>query len=294
MLNKPSNDSATKEKLTWSLVFSLILHTIFFVFLFYRSDLPKKPNYVKAELWSSLPPELPSQILEQNKSSTNTDFDGSTKFVKKDINNKIQDNNDISIEEKTKKEKLAKEKAKKERLAKEKLAKEKLAKEKAKKERLAKEKLAKEKKLLIAKQRESELERLKKSLSGLDINAKKNDVGPDSRKQAGILDGSDSGTKVGELSNYSERIRSSIRRKIVFDIGKTNKNPQVVFEVLRTINGLEKIKKIRSSGNQRWDTAVADAIKRSVPLPDPNQKEILAIPGKLLPNSLELSFRPRE
>ena len=279
MLNKPSNDSATKEKLTWSLVFSLILHTIFFVFLFYRSDLPKKPNYVKAELWSSLPPELPSQILEQNKSSTNTDFDGSTKFVKKDINNKIQDNNDISIEEKTKKEKLAKEK---------------LAKEKAKKERLAKEKLAKEKKLLIAKQRESELERLKKSLSGLDINAKKNDVGPDSRKQAGILDGSDSGTKVGELSNYSERIRSSIRRKIVFDIGKTNKNPQVVFEVLRTINGLEKIKKIRSSGNQRWDTAVADAIKRSVPLPDPNQKEILAIPGKLLPNSLELSFRPRE
>ena len=294
MLNKPSNDSATKEKLTWSLVFSLILHTIFFVFLFYRSDLPKKPNYVKAELWSSLPPELPSQILEQNKSSTNTDFDGSTKFVKKDINNKIQDNNDISIEEKTKKEKLAKEKAKKERLAKEKLAKEKLAKEKAKKERLAKEKLAKEKKLLIAKQRESELERLKKSLSGLDINAKKNDVGPDSRKQAGILDGSDSGTKVGELSNYSERIRSSIRRKIVFDIGKTNENPQVVFEVLRTINGLEKIKKIRSSGNQRWDTAVADAIKRSVPLPDPNQKEILAIPGKLLPNSLELSFRPRE
>ena len=294
MLNKPSNDSATKEKLTWSLVFSLILHTIFFVFLFYRSDLPKKPNYVKAELWSSLPPELPSQILEQNKSSTNTDFDGSTKFVKKDINNKIQDNNDISIEEKTKKEKLAKEKAKKERLAKEKLAKEKLAKEKAKKERLAKEKLAKEKKLLIAKQRESELERLKKSLSGLDINAKKNDVGPDSRKQAGILDGSDSGTKVGELSNYSERIRSSIRRKIVFDIGKTNKNPQVVFEVLRTINGLEKIKKIRSSGNQKWDTAVADAIKRSVPLPDPNQKEILAIPGKLLPNSLELSFRPRE
>ena len=294
MLNKPSNDSATKEKLTWSLVFSLILHTIFFVFLFYRSDLPKKPNYVKAELWSSLPPELPSQILEQNKSSTNTDFDGSTKFFKKDINNKIQNNNDISIEEKTKKEKLAKEKAKKERLAKEKLAKEKLAKEKAKKERLAKEKLAKEKKLLIAKQRESELERLKKSLSGLDINAKKNDVGPDSRKQAGILDGSDSGTKVGELSNYSERIRSSIRRKIVFDIGKTNKNPQVVFEVLRTINGLEKIKKIRSSGNQRWDTAVADAIKRSVPLPDPNQKEILAIPGKLLPNSLELSFRPRE
>ena len=294
MLNKPSNDSATKEKLTWSLVFSLILHTIFFVFLFYRSDLPKKPNYVKAELWSSLPPELPSQILEQNKSSTNTDFDGSAKFFKKDINNKIQNNNDISIEEKTKKEKLAKEKAKKERLAKEKLAKEKLAKEKAKKERLAKEKLAKEKKLLIAKQRESELERLKKSLSGLDINAKKNDVGPDSRKQAGILDGSDSGTKVGELSNYSERIRSSIRRKIVFDIGKTNKNPQVVFEVLRTINGLEKIKKIRSSGNQRWDTAVADAIKRSVPLPDPNQKEILAIPGKLLPNSLELSFRPRE
>ena len=108
------------------------------------------------------------------------------------------------------------------------------------------------------------------------------------------MDGSDSGTKVGELSNYSERIRSSIRRKIVFDIGKTNKNPQVVFEVLRTINGLEKINKIRSSGNQRWDTAVADAIKRSVPLPDPNQKEILAIPGKLLPNSLELSFRPRE
>ena len=106
MLNKPSNDSATKEKLTWSLVFSLILHTIFFVFLFYRSDLPKKPNYVKAELWSSLPPELPSQILEQNKSSTNTDFDGSSKFFKKDINNKIQNNNDISIEEKTKKEKL--------------------------------------------------------------------------------------------------------------------------------------------------------------------------------------------
>ena len=151
-----------------------------------------------------------------------------------------------------------------------------------------------EKKLLIAKQRESELLRLKKSLSGLDINAKKNDIGPDSRKQAGVPDGSDSGTRVGELSNYSERIRTSIRRKIVFDIGKTNKNPQVVFKVSRTNDGLEQIEKIRSSGNQRWDTAVEDAIKRSVPLPDPNKKEISAIPGKLLPNSLELSFRPRE
>ena len=154
--------------------------------------------------------------------------------------------------------------------------------------------MAKEKKLLIAKQRESELLRLKKSLSGLDINAKKNDVGPDSRKQAGVSDGSDSGTNIGELSSYSERIRSSIRRKIVFDIGKTNKNPKVVFKVSRTSTGLEKIEKIRSSGNQKWDTAVADAIKRSVPLPDPNQKEILTIPGKLLPNSLELSFRPRD
>ena len=128
----------------------------------------------------------------------------------------------------------------------------------------------------------------------MDINAKINDNGLDSKKQAGLTGGSDIGTRTGQLSNYSERIRSSIRRKIVFDITKTNRNPEVIFKVTRTVEGLKKVEKIKSSGNQNWDTAVANAIERSVPLPDPSEKEILNLKKKRAPDSLELSFRPRD
>ena len=70
------NENNNRKTLILPLIFSLLLHSIVFTFLLYDAKLPEKTNYVKAELWSSLPPEsLPegnksTQSSKQRKSST--------------------------------------------------------------------------------------------------------------------------------------------------------------------------------------------------------------------------------
>ncbi|OUT98481.1 MAG: hypothetical protein CBC01_03205, partial [Betaproteobacteria bacterium TMED41] len=131
MISKPTKGNTSEEKLTWALVFSLALHSIFFIVLFYNSDSTKKPDFVRAELWSSLPPELPAKTITKNKSVMLSNSNKPNSPLNKKPNNKSEDL--ISLEKKKLEKKLAKEKAQKEKLAKEKAQKEKLAKEKAQK-----------------------------------------------------------------------------------------------------------------------------------------------------------------
>ena len=189
--------------------------------------------------------------------------------------------------EKERKEKLAKEKAEKERkekLAKEKAEKErkeKLAKEKAEKER--KEKLAKEKaekERIIAQQRNEEVKRLKNALAGMNLNEVPKG-GNNDKTIAGVEGGSEDGKRVGELADYNEQISSKIRRKIIFDYKKVTGNPKVVFAVTSVNGSLKKIILKESSGNLKWDSAVRDAIQRSVPLPEPTDDTMLPVQKKM-------------
>ncbi|MAC67576.1 MAG: protein TolA, partial [Proteobacteria bacterium] len=177
-------------------------------------------------------------------------------------------------------------KQKKEKERKEKLAKQK--KEKERKERLAKQKKEKERKEKLAKQRNDEMERLKNSMSSLNITDI-NQGGNNDKTLAGVSNGSDDGQRIGEVANYSEQIRSKIRRKIVFDLTKIIENPRVVFKVIRKNGQYRQLEIVQRSGNPKWDFAVQDAIKQSIPLPDPPKEEIPIPPGELI-----LTFTPRE
>ena len=146
----------------------------------------------------------------------------------------------------------------------------------------------KEKKERLAKQRNDEMKRLKNSMSSLNITDM-NQGGNNDKTLAGVSNGSDDGQRIGEVANYSEQIRSKIRRKIVFDLTKIIENPRVVFKVIRKNGQYRQLEIVQRSGNPKWDFAVQDAIKQSIPLPDPPKEEIPIPPGELI-----LTFTPRE
>ena len=101
--------------------------------------------------------------------------------------------------------------------------------------------------------------------------------GDNNKTIAGTEGGSDVGKKrKGELADYQEQIRSKIRRKIIFPSDKVIDNPIVKFSVKRVNGSLSKIILKKSSGNLKWDSAVRDAIQRSVPLPDPEGADLAA------------------
>ena len=131
--------------------------------------------------------------------------------------------------------------------------------------------------------------RLKNSLPGIDKSSNKYSEGRSNATLAGLIGGSDDGQRVGELADYAEKIKSKIKRKIVFNLDKIKTNPNVVFSVLRENRVYSKIELRKSSGNLKWDSAVRAAIRESLPLPPPSQTEIPVPPKELI-----LSFRPRD
>ncbi|MEL0255583.1 MAG: cell envelope integrity protein TolA, partial [Burkholderiaceae bacterium] len=160
--------------------------------------------------------------------------------------------------------------------------------EKERKEKLAKEKAAKER--IIAQQRNDEVKRLKNALAGMNLNEVPKG-GNNDKTIAGVEGGSEDGQRVGELADYNEQISSKIRRKIIFDYKKVTGNPKVVFTVTSINGSLKKIILKESSGNLKWDSAVRDAIQRSVPLPEPANTYYAARAKK---DGLTLTFRPRD
>ncbi|OUV03668.1 MAG: hypothetical protein CBC42_04250 [Betaproteobacteria bacterium TMED82] len=296
-----SNNIYNNISLFLGTALSVALHSavIFLIYAYIQRN-EDKVIYVQAELWSALPPEskdsssVPNELSREieNPLIRNTPKNSNTLM---DEGKKSDAPDDIGLaKEKERKEKLAKEKERKEKLAKEKERKEKLAKEKERKEKLAKEKerkekLAKEKAKLIASQRQSEMARLKNSLPGIDKSSNKYSEGRSNATLAGLIGGSDDGQRVGELADYAEKIKSKIKRKIVFNLDKIKTNPNVVFSVLRENRVYSKIELRKSSGNLKWDSAVRAAIRESLPLPPPSQTEIPVPPKELI-----LSFRPRD
>ena len=111
-------------------------------------------------------------------------------------------------------------------------------------------------------------------LAGMNLNEVPKG-GDNNKTIAGTEGGSDVGKRKGELADYQEQIRSKIRRKIIFDYNKVIGNPIVEFTVKRVNGSLNKIILKKSSGNNKWDTAVRDAIQRSVPLPEPTDDTML-------------------
>ena len=234
-------------------------------------------EYVQAELWSG---EFAEEAQNQNDVTSeingNNKPDNTTQRIQRQTDSDTKSKGDEIGLDKERKEKLAKEKAEKER--KEKLAKEKLAKEKAEKERI------------IAQQRNEEVKRLKNALAGMNLNEVPKG-GNNDKTISGVEGGSEDGQRVGELADYNEQISSKIRRKIIFDYKKVTGNPKVVFTVTSINGSLKKIILKESSGNLKWDSAVRDAIQRSVPLPEPANTYYAARAKK---DGLTLTFRPRD
>lgn len=87
------------------------------------------------------------------------------------------------------------------------------------------------------------------------------------------------------LAAYSDRIRAKIRGNIVLppDI---KGNPEAVFEVVQIPSGeVISTRLVRSSGHTAYDEAVERAIRKSSPLPRPDDPS-------LFERSLRLTFRP--
>lgn len=256
-----SNNIYNNISLFLGTALSVALHSavIFLIYAYIQRN-EDKVIYVQAELWSALPPEskdsssVPNELSREieNPLIRNTPKNSNTLM---DEGKKSDAPDDIG-------------------LAKEKERKEKLAKEKAK---------------LIASQRQSEMARLKNSLPGIDKSSNKYSEGRSNATLAGLIGGSDDGQRVGELADYAEKIKSKIKRKIVFNLDKIKTNPNVVFSVLRENRVYSKIELRKSSGNLKWDSAVRAAIRESLPLPPPSQTEIPVPPKELI-----LSFRPRD
>ena len=252
---------------------SALLHLgIFYLVYFIFGTMKNEIEYVQAELWSG---EFAEEAQNQNDVTSKINGintpNNTTQRSQRQTDSDVKFKGDEIGLDKERKEKLAKEKAEKER-------KEKLAKEKAEKERI------------IAQQRNEEVKRLKNALAGMNLNEVPRG-GNNDKTIAGVEGGSEDGQRVGELADYNEQISSKIRRKIIFDYKKVTGNPKVVFTVT-SINGrLKKIILKESSGNLKWDSAVRDAIQRSVPLPEPADTYYAARAKK---DGLTLTFRPRD
>jgi len=88
-------------------------------------------------------------------------------------------------------------------------------------------------------------------------------------------------------ADYIARLRGKIRGNIVMPQGLSG-NPEAVFEVTQLPSGeIIDVRLRRSSGQPAWDAATERAIRKSSPLPKPEQ-------GELFSRVLELRFRPQE
>ena len=239
---------------------SAILHIgIFYLMYFIFGTMENETEYVQAELWSSEYAETAqSQNDVTSKKNGNNTPNNVTGENQRKTDSDIKFKGDEIGLEKERKEKLAKEKAEKERI--------------------------------IAQQRNEEVKRLKNALAGMNLNEVPRG-GNNDKTIAGVEGGSEDGKRVGELADYNEQISSKIRRKIIFDYKKVTGNPKVVFTVTSINGSLKKIILQESSGNLKWDSAVRDAIQRSVPLPEPTDAYYAARAKK---DGLTLTFRPRD
>ncbi|MDR0701687.1 MAG: TonB C-terminal domain-containing protein [Azoarcus sp.] len=98
------------------------------------------------------------------------------------------------------------------------------------------------------------------------------------------------GGSPGELDAYRNAIAAKVRRNLIAPPGLSG-NPEAVFEIEQILGGnggeVVNVKLRRSSGNSALDEAILRAIRKSSPLPPPDNRN-------LFERKLNLTFRPLE
>ncbi|MDR2093540.1 MAG: TonB C-terminal domain-containing protein [Azoarcus sp.] len=98
------------------------------------------------------------------------------------------------------------------------------------------------------------------------------------------------GGSPGELDAYRSAIAAKVRRNLIAPPGLSG-NPEAVFEIEQILGGnggeVVNVKLKRSSGNSALDEAIQRAIRKSSPLPPPDNRN-------LFERKLNLTFRPLE
>ncbi len=102
------------------------------------------------------------------------------------------------------------------------------------------------------------------------------------------LEGDASAASLRGMASYIDKVRGKIRGNIVLPPGLQG-NPEAVFRVTQLPSGeiVGEPRLMRSSGHPAYDEAIIRAIKKSSPLPKPDD-------SRLFQRELELRFRPRE
>jgi colicin import membrane protein len=258
---------------------------------------------VQAELWSSLPPPIPSATRPPTPAPTPapspTKAAPASEESKADIAIQKKKDDELKRERERKaaerKEAERKEAERKEQERKAEERKESERKERERKEtarleaeRKAAEKRAAEKKLAeqrnaekLAAQRQAELARL-----GLDPNAKANAQGKDVISKAGVVGGAELGNKTGVDAGYEALIQARIKARINYP-DRSPGNPEAVVIVEQLPTGeISNVRLIKPSGTPAWDNAVQRAIWAASPLPKKKDGTVARV--------LELRFRPKE
>ena len=195
--------------------------------------------------------------------------------------------------EKEEKERLEKEKA--EKLKKQKQEEEQKQKEEEKKKREQKEKEARREDA-IAKELERDLKQAREHRSSEAVRSLQPQLDAELKGLRGSPNGSPTGNSSGSKASagnassrgkdaYIGKIRDKIRGNTVLPPGIQG-NPEAVFKVTQLPSGeIIDIKLSKSSGNKALDEAIERAIKKSDPLPLPDQPN-------LFERVLELKYKP--
>lgn len=216
----------------------------------------------------------------------------------------------IAIKDKERREKEEKEKLEKERLEKEKaekLKKQKLEEEQKQKEEKARKEEEEKKKreqkekdarraTELAKEVERDLKNAQQQRSSEIARGYHSELDAELKGLRGSPNGSPTGTSSGTKGSagssssrgkdaYGEKIKIKIRGYIVLPPGIQG-NPEAIFKVTQLPSGeIIDIKLSKSSGNKALDDAIERAIKKSDPLPLPDQPS-------LFERVLELKYKP--
>lgn len=189
-------------------------------------------------------------------------------------------------EEKARQERERQEREKKERLEKEKLEKEKLAREKLEKDRLAKLEREKQEKQRIEQELKRETERTRERLAKeIDRESAERETERKMRELAAAKQASAAANNKARAA-WIDRIRAKIRGNII--IPDITGNPSVQYRIVILPSGeITEVTLVRSDGTRVWDEAVERAIRKSSPLPLPENSEVFE-------RVLSPTFRPKE
>ncbi len=210
----------------------------------------------------------------------------------------------IAIKDKERREKEEKAKLEKERLDKEKA--EKLKKQKQEEE-IRKEKEDEKKKreqkekddsrrAELVKQADRDLKHVQQQRSSEAVRGMHSEIDAELKGLRGSPNGSSTGSSSGTQGSagdadsrgknaYLEKIRDKIRGNAVLP-PSVQGNPEAVFEVIQLPSGeLISVKLMKSTGNKQLDEAIERAIRKSDPLPQPQN-------AKWFDRSLTLKYKP--